>query len=101
MTGRTGVYEAQLGMDSLLERAEHDEWVSKARFVISACCLAGVEFTAETVRAQMDTDPPEPYLFGAVFRAASNEGWITHVGYRKSRRPDAHGRPISVWRSAS
>jgi hypothetical protein len=98
---RTGQLETQLALDDLLQRAENEEWTAKARDVMSALCLAGVNFTAETVREQMLADPPSANLLGAVFRAAASEGWITHVGYVKARRPDAHARILTLWRSAS
>ena len=98
---RTGVLETQLAMDDLLQRAENEEWTRQARYVMSSFCRAGMEFTAETLRQRMEFDPPAANLVGAVFRAAASEGWIRLAGYRKATRPDAHGRVLSVWESAS
>ena len=94
---RTGVYETQLGLDSLLDRDDAAEWTREARHVIASFCADGVPFTAEAVRSLMETDPPNPNLWGAVFKAAAREKWIRHIGYRNATRPDAHGRPIKVW----
>ena len=98
---RTGELETQLALDAELERLEHDEWVQRARFVLSSFCLAGIEFTSDDLRKTMGVEPPSPNVLGALFRSVSDEGWIRFVGYRKSTRPEAHGRPITVWRTAS
>ena len=98
---RTGALETQLGLDSLLDRDDAEEWTRKARFVIASFCAAGVPFTAEDMRQRMQSEPPAPNLVGAVFKSAASEGWIRQIGYRKARRPDAHGRVLAVWSAAS
>jgi hypothetical protein len=36
-----------------------------------------------------------------LFNAIAEEGWIVFMGYEKATRPEAHGRMIRVWKSAS
>ena len=100
---RTGELETQLGMDAALEAVEHDAWLKRARFVMAAFCAAGMEFDAEDVREQTLGDVPgSGNAVGALFKQCAREGWITPTGrYRKARRPEAHGRILPVWRSAS
>lgn len=43
--------------------------------------------------------PHEPRAMGAAIRAAAHAGLIESTGvYLKSTRPEAHARPIPVWR---
>lgn len=98
---RTGIYETQLAIDSLLDRGDASEWISQARYIMAMLCAVGADFTAESVRERMEYDPPEKNLWGAVFKAAAREGWIRRVGYTTALRPDAHGRVLSIWRAAA
>ena len=41
-----------------------------------------------------------PKLVGCVFRDLSDAGILRREGFRPSRRPAAHARPLSVWRLA-
>ncbi len=97
---RTGVLETQLSLDSALDRVEGHQWVEAARYAIDSFCSIGVPFTAEDVR-RVAGDPPTPSAIGALFNAVADEGWIVFVGYEKAHRPEAHGRIIRVWKSAS
>jgi hypothetical protein len=97
---RTGELETQMALDELIDRDSSEEWVLKARYVIGMMCGIGAAFTAETIRERLP-EAPDPNLFGAVFRSCASEGWIRQVGYTKATRPDAHGRVLAVWRSAS
>lgn len=98
---RTGVYETQLGMDAALAAIEDTAWAEKARFTIAAYCAAGLPFTSDDIRHTMTDAPPNPNAIGALFKKIADEGWIVMVGTVKSTRPEAHGRRIIQWRSAS
>lgn len=97
---RTGQLEMQMSINELVARAEHEDWVKRARFVIADLCHDAVEFTAEDVR-RMVGEPPAPNLIGALFRTIAEEGTIRQVGYQKAHRPEAHGRPIALWMAAA
>jgi hypothetical protein len=96
---RTGILEGQIGMDDALRRTG-PAWAELARHAVADLCSTGATFTAEDVR-RLAGDPEAPNAIGSVFHQISDEGWIKLVGYRKSTRPDAHGRVIAVWMAAS
>ena len=57
--------------------------------------------TADQLRGLVPI-PPEinPKVFGAVFAGLAEENLIRQVGSERSRRPEAHRRPIGVWQLA-
>lgn len=56
------------------------------------------EVCADDVRPLVPIPPgTSPKLVGTVFRDLSDAGILRNVGYRKSRRPVAHARPLTVW----
>jgi len=55
--------------------------------------------TADDVRDAVDLPPGiAPVLFGAVPTPLARTGIIERVGYVQTVRPDAHARPVSLWR---
>jgi len=61
------------------------------------------KFTSEDVRwyslkVKKMPEPREPRAWGGIFAKALREGWIEHCGYEKSANPQAHLRPVSVWK---
>lgn len=55
--------------------------------------------TADDVRAGVELPPGlNPKLFGPVPSLLAKCSIIQAIGYRPSTRPDAHARPIKVWR---
>ena len=57
------------------------------------------EITADDVRAVVPIPPGiKPVVVGAVFRDLADAGILCRVGYRNSKRPVAHARPLTVWR---
>jgi hypothetical protein len=59
------------------------------------------EITADEVRAVVPIPPGiKPVVVGAVFRDLADAGIIRRIGYRNSKRPAAHARPLAVWRLA-
>jgi hypothetical protein len=76
--------------------------------LIHECTIAALHVTIQTgeicaddVRAIV-TIPPDvsPKLMGVVFRDLADAGILRRAGFRNSKRPAAHARPISIWRLA-
>lgn len=76
-----------------------DWWRSLARQAITAIAETYSTFTVDDLRRDgVCPDPPNgPQAWGAAIAAAANDGLITCVGYRKSKRKETHGRIVSVW----
>lgn len=56
---------------------------------------------ADDVRALVDIPPGmSPKVVGSAFRELADDGLLSHIGSRPSKRPLAHARPIKVWRLA-
>lgn len=63
--------------------------------------LTGDDITADDVRAVVPIpEGIKPVVVGAAMRDLADTGIIRRVGYRNSQRPEAHARPLSVWRLA-
>lgn len=89
--------------DDALERHEAHRagWLRRARRMLLLRLLAGGTATADDVH---DICPPpegiDPTVCGAVPRDLARSGIIARAGYAPSTRPEAHARPITVWRLA-
>lgn len=56
------------------------------------------EFTADDVRARLP-QPPHPNVIGASFNACAKANVIELAGgFERSKRPEAHGRLLPLWR---
>ena len=57
-------------------------------------------FTADDLHV-LDTEIAEAHrdkrVIGSILSNLRSRGYIKPVGYRKSLRPECHGRPIVVW----
>lgn len=80
-----------------------DDWYRAAVSAVVRLAEAGwTTFTTDDVWA---TIPPEirthePRALGSVMRKLQESGVIEATGdWRPTARPEAHGRPIRVWRS--
>lgn len=99
---RTGALEGQLGMDAAMERVADTEWLGRARRAVASLCQVGMPFTSDDVVAIAGDPPGSGNVVGALMRAIAREGWIRDTGSTThSRRPEAHRRKLSIWRSAS
>lgn len=90
----------KLDAHALLE-ARREVCVLRGRRALLAALLAGGDATADDVRDAVDL-PAEinPVCMGVVPGPLARAGLIERVGFTESRRPDAHARPVSVWRLA-
>lgn len=81
--------------------ARRERYLRDARRAMLRALLAKGVATADDVRAAVDL--PEgvaPKAFGAVPGPLARAGIIRRDGFAKTRRPQAHARPVSVWRLA-
>lgn len=68
------------------------------RALLSRLLDAG-EATADDVRDAVPLpDGISPRVYGAAPGELATAGIIAPAGYRKSRRPEAHARPVTLWR---
>lgn len=91
--------------DEAIERARSaadPDWYQAAVSAVVMCSEIGVPFTADDVWARIPSHlrTKEPRALGSVMRALAERGVIEATGgWRESSRPQAHGRPMRVWRS--
>lgn len=90
----------KLDAHALLE-ARREVYVLRGRRALLAALLAGGDATADDVRDAVELpDEINPVCLGVVPGPLARAGIIERVGFAESRRPDAHARPVSVWRLA-
>ncbi len=88
----------KLDAHALLE-ARREVYVLRGRRALLAALLAGGDATADDVRDAVELpDAINPVCLGVVPGPLARAGIIERVGFAESRRPDAHARPVSVWR---
>ena len=76
--------------------AHNQNWLQWARTQAKEMCFWKDRVTVDDVREladMFDRQPDHHNAWGCIFR---EEGWV-RIGYEKSKRPDAHARPIGVW----
>lgn len=79
--------------------AAPDDWIIDARRILRAIAATGREFTTDDLW-ERTASPPEPRAMGAVIRWGVDQGLIRDTGRsRKSRRPECHARPVTIWTS--
>jgi hypothetical protein len=76
-------------------------WYQAAVSAVIMCSQLGEPFTSDDVwvRIPAECRTKEPRALGAVMRKLQEQGVIEATGgWRESARPQAHGRPMRVWR---
>jgi hypothetical protein len=76
----------------------HTYWRLAAERTLHDLARAGEVFTAETLRARCGQLGGHPGAIGGLILAAARRGEIEATGYVQTTRPEAHGRPIRLWR---
>ena len=101
-TGSRGLADglARRDVAHRLLAARRDVFVRRGRRALLRAMLAGNGVaTADDVRAAVPLPPGvNPKLFGPVPTELVAAGVIAADGYAKSNRPEAHARPVQVWR---
>lgn len=84
-----------------VERGAPAGWLHLAGEAIREVAATGRPFTTDTIWDRVGK-PPEPRAMGAAIRAAMKAGLIEATGgYEQSSRPEAHARPVKVWRGTA
>lgn len=107
----SGMEGTQLGLDAgrqaaekAIERAKEaadPTWYQAAVSAVLMCADLGEQFTADDVWGRIPDEcrTKEPRALGAVMRLLVEQGVIESTGgWRESSRPQAHARPMRVWR---
>jgi hypothetical protein len=83
-----------------MEAKASGELLAMLRRELSRLLIELDEVTPDDLRGrvQLPSDV-NPTIFGAVFRRFSADGLIELAGYRRSVRPEAHARPVGIWRA--
>jgi hypothetical protein len=75
-----------------------DEWLDQMQTVVELLA-AGTEFTTDLLWSKVTTDTGEPRMVGALMNRLARSQLIEKTGeYRPTERPEAHSRPVPVWR---
>lgn len=85
------------GMRTALH-ASDIRWKAAAESALSDLAASGVDFTADDLRARVDTLAAPEKALGAIFGAAARRGLIECIGITTSSRPQRHGGLLRVWR---
>ena len=101
MTDRTiaaGGETGKLAAHALLE-ARREVYILRGRRALLLRLLDAGEATADDVRDAVALPAGiDPKVFGVVPGLLAKARIIERAGYAESRRPDAHARPLSIWR---
>ena len=78
------------------------DWKDEAERVIDLLASTRQQFTTDDVWQRLGhVSTHEPRAMGALMKRAASRGVIRATdGWATSTRPECHGRPIRVWRSA-
>jgi len=96
---RTSEGEARRDAALGLLRVRHESLIRKLTASALRIALTAGEVCSDDLREAVPIPIGiSPKCVGPVFADLATTGILQHVEYRKSRRPAAHARPISVWR---
>jgi len=91
----------KLDAHALLE-TRREVYVLRGRRALLAVLLEHGEATADDVRRAVALpDDIDPVCFGVVPGSLARAGIIERIGFATTTRPQAHARPVSVWRLAN
>ncbi|HUY93331.1 MAG TPA: hypothetical protein VMV10_31685 [Pirellulales bacterium] len=96
-TDLDGAARRDPALDLLAERRE--VYVLRGRRALLTALLTRGTATADDVRAAVELpDSIDPVCLGAVPLPLVRAGIIERAGYAATARPEAHARPVAVWR---
>ncbi len=72
--------------------------VAEAQAALLRLALRDGTTTTDRVRAELGISGGNPRWLGAVPHGLRRAGLIEKAGYAECTRPEAHGRPVGVWR---
>lgn len=76
------------------------KWMDLASAAIRRLAATGNTFTIDDLREVLQTKPKSANAYGTAFSHAERRGEIVVVSMTHSKRPEAKGRRIMVWRAA-
>jgi hypothetical protein len=91
------------GLQQVEENA-NKEWTELVIDIIETLARTSSQVDSDKVWVELQKFPQiqthQPSAMGAMFKLASNKGWITPTDrFVNSKRPSSHARPIRVWNS--
>ena len=72
------------------------DWCERMESSVLAL-MAGRPFTSDDLHPWLDA-PEHCNWYGVLMARMKNKGLAERIGYRPSKRPEANGRPIAIWR---
>lgn len=72
-------------------------WIEESKPVVIAFALKTVTFTADDLHKILPA-PAQVNWFGVLLAKLKTEGYVMRLGYQTSKRREANGRVVSVWR---
>lgn len=96
---QSGAERRGVGTSRTLRTADKGEMTRFERAVLAQ--PLEVEFTAETIRAELGDTILAPNQFGALLQSMAKRRLIRKTGYTTATRPEAHARVIATWRRCS
>ena len=77
------------------------DWCERAEIAVMQHCRAvNPIITTDAIRDYGLVDEPEhPNWWGVLLARMKNKRLIERIGYQPSRRKEANGRPIALWRA--
>ena len=95
-----------LAAEGMQRAADHADsaWLQAANRIVQQLARSQEPFTTDQVWYRLEqagVATHEPRALGAVMRRAAKAGLVEQVGYRPTSRPEAHARPIPIWRGTA
>lgn len=77
------------------------DWLAEVTRILNQLIHDGDEFTTDDIWAKLPAEltTHEPRALGGLLKSAATTGRIHKVGYRPTTRPEAHARPIPIWKA--
>ena len=94
------MFDGEQARDEAITNLEtaYDGWIDSVLKIISLIPNQQT-FTTDYLWEQVDSEPKEPRVMGAVMTKAKKGGLVSATGnYIKSRRAECHARPVMIWR---
>lgn len=91
---KSGKQLGEEGAERAFNAQSVDDWRPGAEACIDKLIASGKQFTADDVTAEVGV-PDQPNAVGGLFNSRKKN--MVFVGYQRSKRTAAHGRPHGIW----
>lgn len=75
------------------------DWCDNAEPIVAER-MRGHQFTSDELH-EIFIAPENGNWWGVLMARMKNKGMVERIGYQPSRRPEANGRPIAIWKIKS